>query len=284
MPAPHRARRAHRVHGARHPARGRGGLRGMLPAALALIVLPAASAGAEGPIDLGLYARLLERHTVAVDAVVGTRVDYRALGASADWARLAEQVRAAKPTRLVRTERLAFWINAYNILAIDLVIAHYPVDSIRDIGSFLYPVWKRPVAEIEGRSISLGEIEHGILREMGEPRIHAAIVCASTSCPSLARTPFRPERLDADLEATTRRWLRDPRKGLAIERDRGTIRLSKIFDWFEEDFEQAGGVLEFVARYLPEDDAAWIEQNGTDARIRSLEYDWTLNDWRRGGS
>ena len=195
----------------------------VLSAILLICSLPAmtafAASGSErGPIDLALYEQVLKRHTRSVPDLVGTRVDYASLRRSAAWKQLARQVRAAKPSRLERPQRLAYWINAYNILTIDLILDHYPVESIRDIGSFFSPVWKVPVAEIEGREVSLGDIEHEILRKMGEPRIHAAIVCASTSCPPLARSPFRPETLGADLDQAMRTWLADPRKGVSIDR------------------------------------------------------------------
>ncbi len=266
------------------PARGLGLL---LLALLTTAVLapraPAEAPAAPGdePFDRALYATLLERHTRATEDVVGTRVDYRALRDDPDWSRLVDQLRAAHPSRLDRRGRLAFWIDAYNILTIDLVLDHYPVDSIRDIGSFFFPVWNVQVATIEGRDVSLGAIEHEILRPMGEPRIHAAIVCASTSCPPLARRPYRPERLDADLDEAMRRWLSSEAKGVSIDREAGRVRVSAIFDWFEADFEASGGVLETIARYVDPDSAAWLRGPGRDARIRYLDYDWTLNELRR---
>ncbi len=230
------------------------------------------------PLDRALYAELLDRHTRATDDVVGTRVDYRALGAAPEWQRLVAQVVAAQPSRLSRDERLAFWINAYNILTIDLVRRHYPVESIRAIGSFFSPVWDRTVATIEGRALSLGAIEHEILRKEGEPRIHAAIVCASTSCPPLARTPFRAETLEADLTSAMRRFLASREKGLRIERSAGVVRISAIFDWFEEDFEARGGVLNAITPYVSASDAVWLRAQGDDVRIRYFDYDWSLND------
>ncbi len=232
-----------------------------------------------GQIDLALYGRLLSTHTRAVPDIVGTRVDYASLKTSSDWKRLANQVHAAQPSRLTRGERLAFWINAYNILTIDLILDHYPVDSIRDIGSFFFPVWKKTVATIEGRQISLGFIEHEILRKTGDWRIHAAIVCASTSCPPLARTPFRAETIDADLAAATDTWLVSREKGIAIDRESHRVRLSSIFDWFEEDFESSGGVLSAVAPYVSESDATWLGGPGRNATIRYFDYDWALNDF-----
>ena len=235
----------------------------------------------KAPFDRALYASLLDAHTKSVADVVGTRVDYRKLGRSEDWKRLVAQIRSARPSTLEREGKLAFWINAYNILTIDLVLQHYPLDSIRDIGSFFSPVWNIEVATIEGRTLSLGEIEHEILRKMGEPRIHAAIVCASTSCPPLARTPFTTERLEADLDAAMRQWLSSPQKGVSIDRTRNQVSVSAIFDWFEEDFETGGGILSTIARYVPATDAAWLQNEGRQARIKFLNYDWTLNDFSR---
>ena len=117
---------------------------------------------------------------------------------------------------------------------------------------------------------------------MGEPRIHAAIVCASTSCPSLARTPFVAEELEAQLDATTRRWLAVPSKGVRIDRGGGRVVVSKIFDWFDEDFAPDGGVLRFVEGHVPEADAAWLASPaGRRAQLAYFDYDWTLNDWPR---
>jgi len=229
-------------------------------------------------IDLVRYAAALERHTVATSDVVGTRVDYRGLANDADWRRVSTSVREARPSRLDRQGQVAFWVNAYNILTIDLILQHYPIESIRDIGSFLFPVWNVEVATIEGKAISLGEIEHEILRAMDDPRIHGAIVCASTSCPPLARTPFRAETIDADLDAAMRRWLSIPEKGYSIDHDAGRLHVSKVFDWFDDDFEITGGVRATIARYADAEDAAWLRGPGQRVRIRYLDYDWTLND------
>lgn len=229
-------------------------------------------------VDLALYARLLEDHTRATRTLAGTEVDYAALVRSEALDRLVSQLEGSRPSRLDRPGRLAFWINAYNILTLDLVRKHHPIASIKDIGSFFSPVWERPVATIEDRKLSLDAIEHTILRPMGEPRIHAAIVCASKSCPPLRRTPFRAETLDADLDDAVGRFLASPTKGVAIDRAAGTIRVSKIFDWFEADFAAQGGVRAFLAAHLPPSEAAWLRGPGRDSAIRYFDYDWSLND------
>ena len=181
------------------------------------------------PIDLGRYARLLAQHTRVVDSLAGTAVDYAALARSRDLDALVAQLKAARPSKLGHNARLAFWINAYNLLTLDLVRRHYPIESIKDIGSLFSPVWRKPLGEIEGAPITLDRIEHEILRKEGEPRIHAAIVCASQSCPPLLRRPFRAKTLDADLDEAMRRFLASKRKGVAIDRAAKTVRVSKIF-------------------------------------------------------
>ena len=248
-------------------------MRTLALAALAISLV----AGEARALDADLYATVLERHTVAVSDIASTRVDYATLRTSEAWEALLRSLRESEPRRLVpRNEKLAFWINAYNILAIDLVRRHYPIDSIRSIGSLLSPVWKRAAGEIGGRAYTLHEIEHEVLRPMGEPRIHAAIVCASLSCPPLRREPYRAADLEAQLEDNVRRWLADPRKGARIDRSARTLWLSPILDWFSEDF--GDSVLPFVTAHLPDEEASWIRAQGGALRIRYFAYDWSLND------
>lgn len=226
-----------------------------------------------------LYGELLERHTRETDDLAQTRVDYAALRTDPDWRRLRKQVEATDPRALgSRKERLAYWINLYNLFAIDVVVKGKPDVSIRDLGGrFFNQVWDQPAGRVGGQSYSLGQIEHEILRPLGDPRIHGVIVCASLSCPPLARTPYRAETLDAQLTANLERWLAHPGKGVRVDREAGTLHLSSIFDWFEDDFEAQGGVRAFVARYGPAADRVWLTGAGRNARIRHLDYDWSLN-------
>jgi hypothetical protein len=235
-------------------------------------------------LDLKSYADLLNRFTYSVEDTAMTRVDYRALQQSNDWQQLVASLGISRPDELAtREEQLAFWINAYNILAIDLVQESYPVESIRDIGSLFRPVWKLSAGRVGSRSYSLGEIEHEILRPLGDPRIHAAIVCASTSCPALRPEPYEPDRLDAQLDEAVRTFLANEEKGLRIEPERNTVRLSRIFAWFAQDFATAGGVLGFVERYAPEAAMTWLVEHSDDVQVEYLGYDWSLNDLSRSG-
>ena len=251
-------------------------------ATLVLLGTPLALLGTlvPGParaLDADRYAAILERFTREVADAAGTRVDYPGLAREPEWRRLVEQLAGDEPGSMDENERMAFWLNAYNVLAIDLVVRNQPLDSIRDIGSLFSPVWKRTAGRAAGRAVTLHEIEHEILRPLGDPRIHAAIVCASTSCPSLRRDPYRSAQLDDQLDDALRRFLADPRKGSRLEASAGVLRLSKIFDWFAEDFESGGGVIGTLAPYLPESTRRWLEASETPPTLRYFDYDWSLN-------
>lgn len=195
-------------------------------------------------------------------------VDYESLALDPRYQQLLNQIEnTATATLADRNERLAFYINAYNVYAIKMVIDNMPLDSIRDVGSIFTPVWKKTVGNIAGQPVTLDQIEHAILRSMGEPRIHFAIVCASLSCPNLRGEAYRAERLEQQLEEQTKAFLNDDSKGLVLAGRR--VRLSQIFDWFEEDFDTVGGVEAFVRRYreLPQQ-ISWRA---------NLPYDWDLN-------
>jgi uncharacterized protein DUF547 len=244
---------------------------------LLLAASPQEPSAARG-VDAELWGAILAQYTREVPDTAGVRVDYGSLADSSDWKRLVAGLADADPDALEgRAERLAFWIDVYNILAIDLVLRHPGIESIREIGSLLRPVWDRDAGRVGGRERSLGEIEHEILRPLGEPRIHGAIVCASVSCPPLRRKPFTAARLDAELDEQMRRWLASPEKGLRVDRESGTLYLSPVFDWFAEDFEADGGVLACVSRYAPAPERTWLAARAGDVKIRPLPYDWTLN-------
>jgi hypothetical protein len=179
--------------------------------------------------------------------------------------------------RLAPPEQRAYWINLYNAATVAVVLDAYPIDSIRDIGGlFSAGPWDRVVAEVEGRPLTLNQIEHGILRAVHpDPRIHYALNCAAVSCPNLAAEPWRAADLDARLEEAERAYVNDPR-GVRLEGDR--LVLSSIWVWFREDFAQdEAGVLARLAP-LAEGRAAAALEARTEADAHA--YNWALNDAR----
>lgn len=181
------------------------------------------------------------------------------------------------PGRLDRNQQLAYWINLYNAQTIRVILDHYPVDSIRDIGDGLLGLgpWAHADLRVNGSPLSLNDIEHGIVRPVfDDRRIHYALNCAATGCPNLAPQAWRAATLDDHLSAAEHAYIHDPR-GVRVGKD-GTITVSKIFGWFREDF---GGTETSVFAYL-KDHAdpplrAALEARG---RIDGYAYDWSLND------
>jgi Protein of unknown function, DUF547 len=170
-------------------------------------------------------------------------------------------------------DRLAFWINAYNASAIQGILDGY---SPRPYIGW-YRFFKSRTYGIGGMRLNLSDLEHEILRkQFHEPRIHFAIVCASSSCPKLPSWAYNATQLDQQLNQAAQAFINDPTRNRFDRRQRIAY-LSKIFDWFEDDFSaSAGSVLKFVARYVHDADLARELAPGV-FRIVYLEYDWSLN-------
>jgi uncharacterized membrane protein YdjX (TVP38/TMEM64 family) len=230
------------------------------------------------------YARLLRAH-VRPGTVSGIKlalVDYRAVKADPAYAQALNALAESRPDALTSdAERIAFWVNAYNLAAIKAVLDQYPTKSIKDGGSLLSSIWKKKVATVGGTPYSLDDIEHGILRKsFKEPRVHFAIVCASLSCPDFRAEPYDPARLDAQLDQQAAAFLSNATKGLAPGADGKTARVSSIFKWFAGDFRASGGVAAFIRARSSPDVAARLGAL-TDAGLSYLDYDWSLNDTAR---
>ena len=201
-------------------------------------------------------------------------VNYKKLKADQNFRKLTIDLESIQLSELNSKKKvLAFWINAYNILAVKTVLDQYPIRSIKDAGTLFTSVWKKKVGIIGEVQRSLHEIEHKILRGVGDPRIHAAIVCASVSCPDLRLEAFTEDRLDKQLDEQMRTFLSNPQKGLEIRNNK--LFLSPIFNWFKEDFEKMGGVLEFISLFVD----GKIKEKITSGKlkIQFMEYNWNLN-------
>lgn len=216
------------------------------------------------------YAALLGKHLSQGEknGVALNLVDYPALKADPAWPAVVQLVEGFPLERLSsRPEQLAFYINTYNILALKMVVDHWPLASIKEAGSLFSQVWGKPAGRLASGEVTLEGIEHQVLRPMKEPRIHFAIVCASVSCPDLRAEPYTAARLDAQLQEQVKRFLANPAKGLRLAGEEA--RVSKIFSWFEEDFGGAAGVLAFLGQQVPA--AAGVR------KVDYLPYDWGVN-------
>jgi len=181
-------------------------------------------------------------------------------------------VRNANIDEMSDIEQKAFWINAYNALTLKTIIDHYPVKSIRLINFGL--VWKMS-KHVARRKHSLGDIEHEILRPLGDPRVHFALNCASIGCPKLPVKPFDPRQLDQQLDFETRRFMNDPQK-VRLDRNENVLYHSELFNWYEDDFLfVAEDKLSYIKEYLNEDDRAYL--NSHEVVLKKIKYDWGLN-------
>jgi hypothetical protein len=178
-----------------------------------------------------------------------------------------------------RSDRLALLLNLYNAATVQLVSEHYPIEGIRKIGLVPGSAWKRKFIRFGGRTISLDDLEHLIIRPgYGEPRIHFALVCAAKGCPPLRSEPYIGDRLAIQLDDQTRLFLSDTDKNRFDPKTR-TLWLSPIFDWYGSDFTTDRRTLPgFVAPYLPGTAASALRSVTAPPRIRFTEYDWSLND------
>lgn len=185
-------------------------------------------------------------------------------------------LQALDPRRYSRPEQEAYWINLYNALTVDLVLAHYPVKSIREIGGgwLVRGPWDDAIAKVAGRALTLNDIEHGILRPIWrDPRIHYAVNCASIGCPNLAGRAYTRENLERLLEEGAGDYVNHPRG--AAWREEG-LRASSIYDWYQEDFGATrAGVVGHLLRYARPELA--LRLRGYAGPI-DYDYDWSLNE------
>lgn len=265
--------------------------------ALALTCAAPAGEGRVGPSPGSARVGAFDHSHGALDELLRAHVrdgwvDYAALkGERAKLDGYLAGLHAVAPAELegwTRAQRFAFWIDVYNAHVLALVLDHYPVHSIKDIGGLVFnQVWDKEFIPMrahhpEGKDddLSLNDVEHGILRpRFQDARVHAAVNCASYSCPPLADRAFTADRLEEMLEAQMRAFVHDPLRN-RFDEESGTLRLSEIFSWFEEDFRrdagsegQPGTVKQYLIRFAPEQ-RALIEK----ARVKYLDYDWSLND------
>ena len=226
------------------------------------------------PWQVLLMAYLRTGHPSGVN-----RFDYAALRAgAADTARLQAYLgalQAVDPRRHARAEQLAYWINLYNALTVRLVVAAYPVASIRDVGRgwLQRGPWHEDNAVVAGRTLTLDNIEHDILRPIWkDERVHYAVNCASYGCPNLAPTAFTAANVERLLEAGARAYVNHPR-GVAFDGEKLVV--SGIYDWFQEDFGGSeAGVLAHLIHYAEPPLAARL--GAFDGEL-AFAYDWALN-------
>ncbi|KGD62325.1 hypothetical protein T9A_00616 [Alcanivorax jadensis T9] len=236
---------------------------------------------------------LLDNHVQWQRGGVTTSVDYP--GLRKDRAALDEYLGALSQVSKddfeswPRDKKLAFLINAYNAFTIDLVLRQDTLpDSIRDIGSFFSGPWDQRFFTLLGEARTLDEVEHDMIRgnpALMDPRIHFAVNCASVGCPALRPEAYRAKELEQQLADSTRRFLADRQRNRFNEKP-PHLAVSKIFDWYEDDFiDAAGSLSHYLLQYADTLEIPANHRKSLDAerlKIQFLDYDWSLNSETNG--
>lgn len=225
------------------------------------------------------FTRVLKQH------VEDGLVDYS--GLHANRGELDEYLKSLASVPLKRfqswtmDQQLAFLINLYNAQTLKLILEHFPVKSIKDIGSFLRKPWDLEVVDLFGNIISLNTVEHGMIRKhYSESRIHFALVCAARGCPELRTEAYQADKLNEQLAEQAQTFFGDHEKN-RIDLENKILYLSPIFKWYAEDFaKNSQSIASYVSHYFHGDIARRLQTE--KFKIRYTEYDWSLNSQRQG--
>lgn len=226
---------------------------------------------------------LLKEHVVLLDGGKASQLRYAGMAqarpALKNYLESLSRVSEADFNAWTKPEQIAFLINAYNAYTVEKILARYPdIKSIWDFGKFFGNPFKDQFFSLLGRRMNLDEVEHGILRKKyGEPRVHYALNCASIGCPMLREEAFVAEKLERQLEEQARRFLSDRSRNRV---QGGRLEVSKIFDWFKEDFEPRGPYFARYAKLLSDDPSQQKLVAAGALPLSFLDYDWSLNDSR----
>ncbi|TVZ56836.1 uncharacterized protein DUF547 [Lutibacter sp. Hel_I_33_5] len=197
-------------------------------------------------------------------------VDYK--GFKKDEAKLDAYLTCLVETKIDKSwsaaKTKAFWANAYNAYTVKLILKNYPLKSIMKVKKKGKDAWNIPFANVGGKTYTLNNIEHDVLRKnYKDPKIHVAVNCASGSCPQLGNFAFTEENYEAKTEELMKKFINDPKRNKVSEKK---AQLSKIFDWYKKDFTTNGSLKEYLNKYS---DVITTKKT----KVSYLKYDWSLN-------
>lgn len=228
-------------------------------------------------MDHSLWQSVLSKYVIENEDQIN-RVDYEGLmksPARQNLKRYIAQQTSIDPRKYNRQEQLAYWINLYNALTVELVLNYPEKSSIVRMGEkfFSFGPWDEKVASIVGEEVSLNDIEHRILRPIWrDRRIHFAVNCASIGCPNLLRQAYGAENMQALLNFGEAQYINHAR-GVSFS-GRGRLRISSIFDWFANDFAATDkALLVYLSEHHKSQAARILEYD----KSIDYEYDWRLN-------
>ena len=226
---------------------------------------------------------LLKKHVVLLDGGKASQLRYAGMATERSslkkYLEDLSRVSQAEFSAWTKAQQMAFLINAYNAYTVEKILTRYPnIRSIWDFGKFFGNPFRDEFFTLLGRKMSLDGIEHETLRKNHrEPRVHYAVNCASVGCPMLREEAYAAERLDLQLEEQAQRFLADRSRNRVRD---GRLEVSKIFDWFKEDFEPRERYFAQYSKILSDDPGQQRLVAEGKARLSFLDYDWSLNDSR----
>ncbi|MBA3582642.1 MAG: DUF547 domain-containing protein [Gammaproteobacteria bacterium] len=233
---------------------------------------------ASNRVDHALWQQFLDEYVVTHPDGIN-RVRYAKVTA-ADKKHLQQylqQLQNMRVSKLTRDEQLAYWINLYNALTVNVILQHYPTDSIRNInisGWFSTGPWKKELIKVENKNLSLNDIEHRILRiQWQDNRIHYALNCASLGCPNLNPQAFTSTNLQDLLNNSAKNYINHSR-GVTIKNNR--LIISTIYKWYAEDF--GGNDAAIIAQLQRYASPALKLKLQKFNKIDGYAYNWQLND------
>ena len=228
-------------------------------------------------VDHSQWQAFLDEYLIT-DDLGQTLFDYKKVNEdySIKLSQYINSLAAMDPRSLNRLEQKAYWINLYNALTVQLILHNYPVKSITKIGKkfFSFGPWDDPITVINGRQLTLNQIEHNILRPIyNDPRMHYALNCASLGCPNLNRVAYTADNVDELLEAGAFAFISHER---AVGFSGKKLVLSSIYDWYQVDF---GGSEHAVVEHIKKYSNATLTTrlDSFNGKI-SYDYDWALNE------
>ena len=162
-------------------------------------------------------------------------------------------------------QKMAYWINAYNAFTIKLIVDNYPVKSITDLDGG--KPWDKKWIKLGGKTYSLNNIEHDILRpQFKDARIHFAVNCAAKSCPPVWNKAWTAANLNGQLERSAKAFINNAKYNNV---GGSNAAISKIFEWYAVDF--GDDIVSYLNKY-----ASTKVDAGTVVTYK--DYNWALNE------
>jgi hypothetical protein len=278
--------------GARAARRPRGAGKAARVAARLIVLVACLAAGgafAQGfDQSHGAWQALLKKHVIVLEGGKSSRVSYAGLAGDREalksYLGALAAVAPGEFAAWTREQQIAFLVNAYNAAMVEKVLGRYPrLGSVWDLGRIFSNPFKDRFIGLFGAQVALDDIEHEYLRKRyGDSRVHFALNCASVGCPMLRPEAYVGERLGEQLDDQATRFLSDrSRNRFAGGASGARLEVSKIFDWYKEDFQPLPAYFARHAKLLSDDPAEQARIAQGALPIVFLDYDWALNDLRR---